>query len=315
MHEKCIEAASRSECVAKCKAQGIAPISVKEGGKVSSASQRRGERKTLSGKLILLAVAVVVGIGVWWVISSCDNSPDTTPERPKAIKPVKAKIKETSPIKAPITNPAPKPPKAEKPEYVKKPGQLQLPDGRMLTFPIPKEGEFRMVHSHGKIYKCDHLGNFEDVTPKPVFDNSFEENLIGMSIDKGSFIPGMLMGLNKDAVLKMLNKPVTINPDDPEDIVAKKQSVVETKKLALKYMEETGGSFDDFVMDMRTLVAEERGIRGQAMREIVGLLREGRLTDAVAYKNQLNSELSKNGISPLKLPARIEEMLETTNSK
>ena len=67
MREECIEAASRSECVAKCKAQGIAPISVKEGGKVSSAeTQRREERKALSGKVIWIIAGVVALGGVLW---------------------------------------------------------------------------------------------------------------------------------------------------------------------------------------------------------------------------------------------------------
>ena len=66
MHEKCIEAASRCECVAKCKAQGIAPISVKEGGKVSYAKvQKRGESK-LSSKFIWIIAGIIAYIDCKW---------------------------------------------------------------------------------------------------------------------------------------------------------------------------------------------------------------------------------------------------------
>lgn len=200
------------------------------------------------------------------------------------------------------------PPVATTNEFVQAPGTLQLPDGRVLRFPAPREGEYRIVHSHGKTYKCDHLGNWEDVTPKPVFDNAFEENLIGLSVEGGHFMPGMLMGLDPKGVMTMLQKQVVINSDDPEDVVEKKKAVAEAKAAILDYIAE-GGTFDQFVAEMRELSVKERKVKSTAMRDIVSLLKEGRVDDAAYYRKVLDDQLGKEGFKPIKLPSHITQIL------
>jgi len=196
----------------------------------------------------------------------------------------------------------------EKPEYVKRPGAMQLPDGRVLTFRPPKEGEFRIVHSHGATYKCDHLGNWEDVTPKPVFDNSFEETLLGLATT-GNFIPGMLMGIDYDEAIRMLTKPVVVNDDDSEDVVAKKQAVADAKAAILDYMKD-GATLDDFVMEMRKQVVKERALRGMALKEIVACLKEGRAQEAADIRDAANKMLENEGAPALKLPEHLDNAIE-----
>ena len=198
--------------------------------------------------------------------------------------------------------------KPEKPKFEKRPGAMQLPDGRILTFRPPKEGEFMIVHSHGSTYKCDHLGNWEDVTPKPVFDNSFEETLVGLATT-GNFIPGVLMGIDYDEAIKMLTKPVVINKDDSEDVVAKKEAVAAAKEAILDYMKD-GASLDDFVMEMRKQVVKERALRGMALKEIVASLKEGRAQDAADTRDAANKMLEKDGAPALKLPVHLENAIE-----
>ena len=212
----------------------------------------------------------------------------------------------TNAVRAAATNASMKTP--EPPPFKKRPGAMQLPDGRVLTFKPPKEGEFKIVHSHGAVYKCDHLGNWEDVTPKPVFDNAFEESLVGLATS-GSFIPGVLMGLDYDYVIKMLTKPVVVDPGDPEDVVAKKEAVAAAKEAILDYMKD-GASFDDFVMDMRRQVATERAIRGMALKEIVGLLKAGRTEEAADMRDAAERLMERETGGRLTLPAHIESSLE-----
>ena len=257
------------------------------------------------------ALVVVVGAGLaWWLVSrpaSTEPAPGPAHGKPAAVpKPVAPK-----PAKAGATNAqskAEKPAKPEPPPFQKRPGAMQLPDGRVLTFRPPKEGEFRIVHSHGSTYKCDHLGNWEDVTPKPVFDNSFEEALVGLATT-GNFIPGMLMGIDYDDAIKMLTKPVVVNPDDPEDVVAKKEAVAAAKEAILDYMKD-GASLDDFVMEMRKQVVKERFIRGAALKEIVASLKEGRAQDAADMRDAANKMLEKDGAPALKIPAHLENAIE-----
>lgn len=226
------------------------------------------------------------------------------PREKPALRP--PRLSPTNAVRAVATNASVKTP--EPPPFKKRPGAMQLPDGRVLTFKPPKEGEFKIVHSHGAVYKCDHLGNWEDVTPKPVFDNAFEESLVGLATS-GSFIPGVLMGLDYDYVIKMLTKPVVVDPGDPEDVVAKKEAVAAAKEAILDYMKD-GASFDDFVMDMRRQVATERAIRGMALKEIVGLLKAGRREEAADMRDAAERLMERETGGRLTLPAHIESSLE-----
>ena len=259
----------------------------------------------------LAALVVVVGAGLaWWLVSrpaSTEPAPEPAHGKPAAVpKPVAPK-----PAKAGATNAQAKAEKAAKPEpppFQKRPGAMQLPDGRVLTFRPPKEGEFRIVHSHGSTYKCDHLGNWEDVTPKPVFDNSFEEALVGMATT-GNFIPGMLLGLDEKEAIRMLTKPVVVNEGDSEDVVAKKEAVAQAKEAILDYMKD-GASFDEFVMEMRRRSVRERFVRGAALKEIVASLKEGRAQDAADMRDAANRMLEKEDLPALKIPAHIENAIE-----
>lgn len=257
----------------------------------------------------LAALVVVVGAGLaWWLVSrpaSTEPAPEPAHGKPAATPSA------PKPAKAATTNAQAKAEKAAKPEpppFQKRPGAMQLPDGRVLTFRPPKEGEFRIVHSHGSTYKCDHLGNWEDITPKPIFDNTFEETLVGLATT-GNFIPGMLMGIDYDDAIKMLTKPVVINPDDPEDVVAKKEAVAAAKEAILDYMKD-GASLDDFVMEMRKQVVKERFIRGMALKEIVASLKEGRAQDAADMRDAANKMLENDNLRPMNLPAHIEQAIE-----
>ena len=278
--------------------------------KDSRQEKKRPRAKTPVGRFILCGVVALLAAGVAAVLALSLLRKEPEPQEDKAGK--RGKTTETRPpkkIPPAVNKPAiDKPEKPEKPPFVKRPGAMQLPDGRVLTFKPPKEGEFRIVHSHGSTYKCDHLGNWVDVTPKPVFDNSFEETLVGLATT-GNFIPGMLMGIDYDDAIRMLTKPVVVNPDDPEDVIAKKEAVAAAKEAILDYMKD-GASLDEFVMDMRKQTVRERFIRGAALKEIVASLKEGRAQDAADMRDAANKMLEKDGAPALKIPAHLENAIE-----
>ena len=278
--------------------------------KDSRQEKKRPRAKTPVGRFVLWGVVALLAAGVAAVLALSLLRKEPEPQEDNAGK--QGKATETRPPKKipPAVNKpaADKPEKPEKPPFVKRPGAMQLPDGRVLTFKPPKEGEFRIVHSHGSTYKCDHLGNWVDVTPKPVFDNSFEETLVGLATT-GNFIPGMLMGIDYDDAIRMLTKPVVVNPDDPEDVIAKKEAVAAAKEAILDYMKD-GASLDEFVMDMRKQVVKERFIRGAALKEIVASLKEGRAQDAADMRDAANKMLEKDGAPALKIPAHLENAIE-----
>ena len=255
---------------------------------------------------ICALIALFGGIALYFFLSKPESAPVAQTETPK--KPTPAPKASTNLVKK--TEKPLAAPEKEKPAFVKKPGTMQTPDGRVLTFPVPAPGEFRIVHSHGAMYKCDHEGNWIDVTPKPVFDNAFEENLIGMNLQDGNFIPGMLMGLDKAEVMKMLRKPVTINPDDSEEVIRKKTAAAEVKELALDYMETTGASFDEFVIEMRKTVTIQRGLTADTLRDIVGFLKKGDAKSAALYRDTLNQKFRELGLPDAKIPKHINDIID-----
>lgn len=278
-------------------------------GGAPSKPRPRGNRRllVLGGVLGLIGAALVC-----WLLSSSKEEP--TPANPKARPSKVAKPVVRPPAARPTTKPAQPAEKPEakakpKEEFVKAPGKMQLPDGRVLTFPPPKEGETRIIHSHGLTFKCDHLGNWEDITPKPVFDNAFEENLIGVAGGDGNFIPGMLMGMDQKEVIAMLNKQVVIKPDDPPEVAQKKEDVALLKQGILEYIKQ-GGTFDDFVMEMRHITAQQRKVKSTAMRDIVQLLKENKVEEAAFYRKSINEKLTKDGAKPIRFPAHISEILD-----
>ena len=290
---------------------------------VTTSPQRRPRRSpALSIAIAAVAIAAIVAIYLGTRASSPRQQPspavsDTPPSPPEAAT-TSAEAAPVSPVE-----PAQPPSEAAQPpamsprearifaatnNYVKKPGQMLTDDGRVLTFPPPKEGEFRTVHSHGKVYKCDSEGNWEDVTPRPLFDNSFEENLVGLSIEGGSFIPGMLMGLDTNAIMPLLRRDVVINEDDTEDEKAKKEAVAQMKGVILDYIEQ-GGTFDQFVMEMRALTVQERALKAQAYKKVGQLIKEGKLDEAKAYRDSFNAVMDEQGFTPLKYPPNVNKML------
>ncbi len=193
--------------------------------------------------------------------------------------------------------------------YVKTPGQMMLPDGRILTFEPPKAGSTKQVIAEGKIYECDAEGNFKDITPPSAFDNPFENMLVGLSVADGNFIPGLLQGYDQEAVLAMLKKEVVINDDDCEDIKMKKQAVAEMKQIILEYIDR-GGTFDQFVSEMAEYAQQERILKRKGIHRILTLIREGKVEEAKRFKAEIDSLLVEQEFSALRLPKPIQEALD-----
>ena len=194
------------------------------------------------------------------------------------------------------------------PAFVKRPGALQLPDGRVLTFPPPKEGEVRKVYSHGHLYECDHEGNFTEVTKRQLFKTAFEANFLGLAVADKPFIPAFLTGLDEADVRAALRKPYEPKGDETEEELAQLKAYDEMRAIALQYMD-GGGSFDDFVEAFAKQVKEERAANAACLREVMTLYRQGRLDEAKAAAESADALKRENGLAPLRLPPHVAEAL------
>lgn len=108
-------------------------------------TKRRGTKSPQCGTFLVvggIALLFALGAGIWMVLRPHasrvpENAPAPAIEQPALIESVKPKIESNA------STESKEPEKQEKTHevtFVKRPGALQLPDGRILTFPTPKDG-------------------------------------------------------------------------------------------------------------------------------------------------------------------------------
>ena len=325
-----IEAASRAECFAHCKARGIAPLGVKEGrakrvggedgGHAGARPSRSSDGKpqssilNLQSSIFLVAILAALAAIAWWWFCRDEAKPaePKVAEKPRAEKPRPAPkpVPKPAVTNAPpaVTN-APAPATNAVPAFVKRPGALQLPDGKVLTFPPPKEGEIRKVYAYGHMYECDHEGNFRDVTQRQLFNTAFQANFLGLAVADKPFIPAFLKGLDQEDVKKTLLKNYELKGDETEEEMAQLKAYDDMRAVALQYMDE-GGSFDDFVDYFAKQVKDERETNALCLREVMTLYKQGKIAEAKEMAEAANALKKQKGLKELKLPPHVRAAFE-----
>ena len=252
--------------------------------------------------LICALIALFGGIALYFFLSKPESAPIAQTDTPKKRTPApKASTNLVKKTEKPVAAPSPKP---EKPAFVKKPGSLQLPDGQVLTFPVPKPGETRKVYAHGRTYECDHEGNFRDITPRKLFKTAFELNFLGLAQEGKPYIPAFLTGLDEADVRRMLLKNYEkIGDETPEEMAALK-AYDDMRCAALEYMDQ-GGKFDDFVAEYARFDKDQRLSRAMCVSEVMKLYREGKIQDAFETAIAANKLMEKKGFKPIRLPPRV----------
>lgn len=193
----------------------------------------------------------------------------------------------------------------KKSEYVKKPGQLQLPNGKILTFPPPAEGQTRKVYAYGHTYECDHLGNFRDISKRQLFKTAFEANLLALANEDKPFIPAFLMGLDQEDVAKMLAKNYEPLGDETEEEKAQIKAYDEMRAAALEYMGQ-GGKFDDFVDNIAIFVKKERQARASCLREVMTLYKQGKVAEAKEMLQASDILTDRKGFKQIRIPPHVQ---------
>lgn len=306
--EDVFEAASRNELFKVLSARGISAVRIEEDD-----GKKRTPHKPKTGKwynvkvvgLTLTGVAVIAG-GILWFV--CGKN-DTSPKQDKTSRPTQIATmtpsKPVTPVAAETKAETVAPEKHQPPPYVKRPGQMQLPDGRILTFPPPRGDEMRKVYAYGHLYECDSEGNFRDITPRKLFHTAFEANFLGLANEDKPFIPAFLTGLDQEEVKKMLTKNYDPIGDETEDEMAQLKAYDDMRCAALQYMEE-GGTFDEFVDYFAKQVKQERETNALCLREVMTLVKEGKLEEAKEMAQAANQLKVQKGLKPLKLPPHVQ---------
>lgn len=288
---------------------------------MKTTARKRGDRLTwrgVAGVAVVLALALAA---VWQIVRPAATPPAGREVRAGATG---TPVRTSKVVPAPTGNVAQTQARAHRPTegagtgggdpeaadrpFVKRPGALQLPDGRVLTFPPPREGEIRKVYAHGHLYECDHEGNFTEVTRRQLFKTAFEANFLGLAVADKPFIPAFLTGLDEADVRKLLVKPYEPRGDETEEELAQLRAYDEMRAIALDYMD-GGGSFDDFVEAFARQVREERAANAACLREVMSLYRQGKFAEARAAAEAADALKRENGLDPLRLPPHVKDRL------
>lgn len=267
---------------------------------------RKGGIKGLLAGVIVVAVGIAV---IYLLRSPTSEGNVESYAKPSHIKDFSPSKTTDSTLKEDVTAAEQNQKKEEPKPYVKKPGQMQLPDGQILTFPPPKEGEIRKIYAYGHLYECDHLGNFKDVSKRHLFKTAFEENFLAFAQAGKGYIPAFLTGLDENDVRKMLEKNYTPIGDETDEEIAALKAYDEMRCAALAYMEQ-GGKFDDFVNEYITFDRKERQAKSVSLQEIITTYLKGDVSGAKEIAKAANIMMEKNGFRPITLPKEVQEALD-----
>ena len=287
---------------------GITAIRVEE-AKVKAA--RRGARRvkhvTLKARVAvifwLLLALVAASIFLFCALRTASDVEleETKMQQPSDI--VEAMPETAAPETQKTVEPPATPKPAEPAPFVKRPGALQLQNGKVITFKPPAPGEEKTVWVQGRKYTVDSEGNFRDDSPVHTFDNRFENTMEAMSAVGGGVLPAAALSIPTDDIAKYLTSPIVINEDDPEDVVEKKIATAEMKELLKDYIKE-GGTWEEFVMELNEIRRNEHMLHSQAIAEIARMLREGDDEGAQLYSEKVDQFMKSKGYRGLKVPEK-----------
>ena len=296
--DKMVDSENRAECLAACRAQGITPLSIREG----VCAPRRRAVKSRPALLLLLAVLLIVSVGaVWWFLSRGEEVPQPaeTPQRvkrttPNVKRPERPKQKDEVQTAAVHVVEAPKPVKIDpnaRPEKVGETvnGYIKLPSGRLhrvrgvVTNDVAQtmRGKYAIFD-----YNCDN------------------EIACYLSLKPGDAIFGTMKynGKFKAEFLKSLETPIVINPDDSEEDKALKRNVRDAK-IQLKLAMDNGEDIEQIMTNTRQELQDLARYKLDLTRHLHDMRHEGKLAtveelqDAVDAANKM---LEARGIAPMK---------------
>lgn len=250
--------------------------------------------------LSILAAVAIIGLFVFLNMSSGEIEEASGQSKKRIAQ------KKSLAVEVPVATNEVKKVEEKKSEYVKKPGQMQLPNGRILTFPPPKAGTVRKVYAGGHMYECDSEGNFRDISERKLFKTAFELNFLALSIAGRQFIPAFLVGLDEADVKRMLTKPYEPIGDETKEELEKLQAYDNMRKAALDYMAE-GGKFDDFVQEFAKFEKDQRSSRATGLREVMQLFKQGKVQEAKDMADAADIILKEKGYKPITWPKHVQE--------
>jgi len=284
-----VDAADRSDCLAKCKKRGIAPISVIEGcasrgtmSKGSTVSRPLAPSRTKITKLVLVLIGIIVaGAGIWMWMSGVETSEPLKKTKAKTIKKIEEKpatvnLSSVTNTVVKVTAEPPPPPVTGKVIKVGFTRQMRtLPDGT------------------------------KEPLSKPKFTNAIERAFSTLCNPGGMAIPFsvIMRRFSEDEILRIINQPMVYDPTDSDELIERKFAVQQFKDQIREYLK-AGNTLQQAIAEVDAASRSENIYRNMSQVGFIEALRTGDGETVRRYVQEQNVELGKRGMRQLTVPLR-----------
>jgi hypothetical protein len=288
--EECIEAVNRSECIAKCKAHGIAPISVREAsGKTKRIQKDTSTRTTGINSVVKLIVAIVVPVTITAVIwCYIGNNPNSHKASAKEIK--KTSIAQS--------------PKGNKSKTVcvdeKKPNE-----GNSASLETTESAT-----AENEVSDEQTSGNNSGPLQKQIFKSGTEQVISWIFMCPVGSMPPMLPALPENELVNIndiLDIPNKINDEDDEKTSLVKETIEAVKSELKRYIKD-GGNVQEFLKYYHRKLVEAHERSNLARKELSSIVREHPEL-AEQFRNEVNEWLKKHETDGIDFTAREKRIL------
>jgi len=302
-----IEAANRAECVAACKARGIAPVGIREGRASSrsraaeAAAPHDGGAKPGGGIIwraaILATILAGVGSGLWLWLGRGESQPSQS---------TKQSVAKQKPTAAPATTAKPLDPKAAADGK----GTPKATGKRPAAKPRPATAATADDPAQSAVVSAETNAPAVQPQPPPVFSNVSDQVIaMALSPSESGIPPIPLTPDMEKAFLKSLETKIVILDTDDEKVREMKQAVIETR-AEVKRLMDSGQTFAQIIREHQHLANENAKLRTDALIELKRLKDSGDIEGAVQYKKKVNAAFAQMGIRELAIPVTEEEQAE-----
>ena len=313
LREDRVEAASRTECIAQCRAHRIAPLSVKEGGgrdrarparagcharpsTLNSQPSTRNWRSAVPYVLSVAFVALAIGGGAWWWMRRDRVIAPYQPEVPK--KPSLAK--EVKPAAAP----KPEPVKATSAPVKKKWRSLHgVPESETNTLTAAEQELWKRFHPSGPIITNSlKASSFEETVFGPGTVNSHIAFLL--TAEPGTAFLGRSEDLFNERFrrrfVESLSEEIAYAEDDPANVRELKDAVKDVR-AELKRRMEAGEDICKLLAEARNELQQLGAYRSELDAELKRICADGEMTDKDVddYIAAANTMLRERGLKEL----------------
>ena len=308
LRKVCIEASGRTECVEKCRVQGIMPISVKNAREDDGDSKNAftsGIKGFYSKKMIwLIAGMLAIGSAVLSLMQGGDGrnadkrgkaaAEESLKKRnePKPVSQATQTSVVTNIASATATNAIEK---VQKPREKRNVISIHTNNlGKIVEKWIDANGRKRMSVKYAR---------------KPVFDNASDDQL-AMAVGGGgtqAIAPIPMTAASEAEFLKSLERPIVISEDDSEQVKRLKEAVRNARE-AMKQLMDDGMSYREALAEHQKTVNENVDTRNVCAAELKVLVDAGDREGAEQYIKTMNIALEQMGIEPLSMPMSRDEL-------